>query len=228
MQDSNSIQSLLGHDLSAVNPWEHDDPLVTSLRNCLIQAQQMGHNTLEEDNQCGQELSTLPSMRLIQLQKDRSSRNRALQKVERRIANSKLEKEQAAFTHLQVIESQINTVKELCTDFDSIIKKSNILRNRLQKPFVGQHIKMDAVYHSFAKEVFSSLVPSLNDVSIHLDNIIWISHTDLSASQLDDLLKDMESLIASVSTSLFSISQYRNIVDKLCMARIQDKSPGRS
>ncbi|XP_035825133.1 uncharacterized protein LOC101857714 [Aplysia californica] len=204
--------------LHAVNPWEHDNWLMTALRNSLIVAEQMGFETLGNESQCAKALADLPSVRLIGQQKEITSKKKAIHKAKHTIAQHTLEKETASFTHLDVIEKRINLVKELCSDFDSVIKNASVLTHRLQKPFVGDHIKfkMDAAYHKYAKEVFSLLVPTLNDVSSHLDNITWASHSDLSASQLDFLLVEMKSLTASVQTSFITLCQMRSGVESLC------------
>lgn len=218
-----STTSSHNYSLHAVNPWEHDDRLITTLRNSLISAEQMGINTSDE-SRCAKALAQLPSIRLINLQKEISTKNKAIQKVKLSIVQHTVEKETAAFTHLNIIEQQINLVKELCSDFDAIIKNSDFLTHRLQKPFVGNHLKMDAAFHRYAKEVFSLLVPSLNEVSSHLDNIIWATHSDLSAAKLDALITEVQSVTATVATSFSTLCQMRQGVGRLC--EVEDVSGG--
>ncbi|GFO31348.1 hypothetical protein PoB_005785300 [Plakobranchus ocellatus] len=66
-----------------------------------------------------------------------------------------------------------------------------------------------------ACQVLTQLVPTLNDLALHIDNIIWASHHDFSAESLEALMVQIQSLIASTQTSLHNTSTLRHGISHL-------------
>ncbi|CAL1542243.1 unnamed protein product [Lymnaea stagnalis] len=202
-------------NLDPINPWEEECKSVTHIRNCLIFAEQMGFKTLKDQSKCVQALAESHSSKIIALQKAITVTNKALIKANEAVSKLTKEKEMVDILHLEIIERRINMVKEICSELDSILQNTHFLINRLQKPFVGNHIKMNAAHHRYANEVFMQLVPTLNDVSLHLDNITWAANNDFSAAQLDCLLVKVQSCKASVQTSYHTLSQMNHGIQSL-------------
>ncbi|GFS09233.1 AUGMIN subunit 2-like [Elysia marginata] len=131
------------------NPWESDSRAVTAIRNCLILAEQMGLRTMPKENEqsCAEHLANLPSTKLIEVQKEVSSKTETLYQLQRNIAAHVHDKEAGDFLQVKNIEYRINMITELCSDLDKVMQNTEALVHRLRKPFVGSFIKIDARYH---------------------------------------------------------------------------------
>ena len=69
----------------------------------------------EDSSQCAQALARLPSIQMINLQKEISTKNKALHKVKLDINQHTLEKETSTFTHLGVIGEYFFFCKGTCS-----------------------------------------------------------------------------------------------------------------
>ncbi|KAK3690912.1 hypothetical protein RRG08_021610 [Elysia crispata] len=194
------------------NPWENDSRAVTAIRNCLILAEQMGLSTMPQENEqrCAEQLATLPSTKIIEIQKEVSSKTETLYQLQRNIAVHVHSKEAGDFLQIKNIEQRINMVTQLCSDLDRVMQNTEALIHRLRKPFVGNFIKMDARYHSEACQVLKQLVPTLNNLASHIDNITWAANHDFSAASLEALMVQIQSQIASTQTSLHNVNTLRH------------------
>ncbi|KAI8742004.1 HAUS augmin-like complex subunit 2 isoform X1 [Biomphalaria glabrata] len=215
-QDNDSIdQASFNIDLHESNPWDHDDDNINNLRNFLIKANQLGFDTMRNQTKISKALKELSSSQIIAQQKEITQKNKTLLKAKYSIRKHIEEKETSDVLHLNLIEERINTVKQLCTDLDTVLQNTELLVNRLQKPFVGSYLKIDAAYHRHASELFMQLVPTLNDLNFHLENLTWMANNDFSAAQLEPLLKEIQSRAASLQTTYHTLSQIRKGIQKL-------------
>lgn len=199
------------------NPWENDSRAVTAIRNCLILAEQMGLRTKPKENEqkCAEQLASLPSTKLIEVQREVSSKTETLYQLQKNIAAHVHDKEAGDFLQIKNIEQRINMITQLCTDLDNVMQNTESLVHRLRKPFVGNFIKMDACYHNEAYQVLKNLVPTLNDLAMHIDNISWAARHNSSVASLDTLMMQIQSLIASTQTSLHNVNSLRRGISDL-------------
>ncbi|RUS72707.1 hypothetical protein EGW08_019528 [Elysia chlorotica] len=194
------------------NPWENDSRAVTAIRNCLILAEQMGLRTMPKENEqrCAEQLASLPSTKIIEVQKELSSKTESLFQLQKNIAAHVHDKEAGDFLQIKNIEQRINMITQLCTDLDKVLQNTEALIHRLRKPFVGNFIKMDARYHSEACQVLKQLVPTLNDLASNINNITWAANHDFSAATLEALMVQIQSQIASTQTSLHNVNTLKH------------------
>ncbi|BFZ17574.1 hypothetical protein BsWGS_20613 [Bradybaena similaris] len=203
--------------LQAGNPWEQDSRSVAGVRNCLVLADKLAVTGRAPESSClvGDRLSQLPSMKLMAVQREITKRNNALHQVKQTLSAVSLEAEISEFLHCHVIEKRMNMVNRLCSDLDLVLKNMDVLLHRFLKPFVGDHIRLDAAYHKCAQDVFRQLIPTLNDLVVHMNNITWAANSDFSLSQLDPLLVEIQSLTASVQMSCHVLAQMNKGIQQL-------------
>ena len=87
-----------------------------------------------------------------------------------------------------IVEKRINIVRSLVEHLQSVADNKDMLTTRLQKPFVGDTLKVDAAFHQHTSEVFSMLAPILSDLTSHIDDIKWASANTFHQAQLASCL----------------------------------------
>ncbi|GFO31343.1 Augmin subunit 2-like [Plakobranchus ocellatus] len=134
---------------TVTNPWESDSRAITAIRNCLILAEQMGLRTMPKENEqrCAEQLANLPSTKIIEIQREISSKTKTLYQLQKNVAAHIQEKEAGDFLQITNIEKRINMITQLCTDLDKVMQNTEALIHRLRKPFVGEYIKIHVRYH---------------------------------------------------------------------------------
>ncbi|XP_076460193.1 uncharacterized protein LOC143293158 [Babylonia areolata] len=200
----------------AYNPWTSDDSAV-ALRNAIKLAEKTGHIFKKEEvEECTKtRLEEMPSMKMIQLQKSISLHNEQMNKVNFDIQRRMLYHETKDITDMGIIEKRTKEMKKLADNLQLVISNKEALITRLQQPHVGAYIKLEAAFHRHASEFFCQLAPLLSDLTSHLDDLSWVNTNAFSASQLDNLVTELSSTLASLQTRFQSISQMSQCIHSL-------------
>ncbi|KAH9494848.1 hypothetical protein Btru_015812 [Bulinus truncatus] len=200
ISESNDID----FNINATNPWDDDNTNI--IRNFLIKANQLGFDTARNQKTAAEAIQELNSSKIIAKQKEITLKIKSLLKIKESLRRHSEEKETAEILHVNLIEDRINIVKQICTDLDTVLQNTELIINRLQKPYVGSYIKLDAAYHRHASELFMQLVPTLNDLNVHLENITWMANNDFSPTQLEPLLMEIQSRAASLQNHILHLN----------------------
>ncbi|XP_059145027.1 uncharacterized protein LOC131932181 [Physella acuta] len=198
-------------NISARNPWVIVECSTTSsIRNCLGRLLSISEqHPASLSSVVDHAVEDSSTSKFVKLQKEISLKNKRLVKTRGTIEDYNQELQLFDIVHLNQTEKHFIVVKQLCSDLDTVLKNIETLINCLQKPFINNFIKMNASYHRFANEVFIQLVLSLNELSLHTDNITWISNNNFVMSELEPLLAEIQSTTATIQTSFHTVSQMR-------------------
>ncbi|XP_021344606.1 AUGMIN subunit 2-like, partial [Mizuhopecten yessoensis] len=110
---------------------------------------------------------------------------------------------------------KIKVIKGLNSHIESIIECKSQLLVRLQQPFVGDFIKLEAQYHKFAGALFPQIAPLLADLNTHLENISWTKNLTFSDGKLEIMLSELNSILATLQTNFQSLCQMRGSMGSL-------------
>ncbi|XP_041363414.1 AUGMIN subunit 2-like [Gigantopelta aegis] len=226
--DSQSMRSV-HYDTSMVsNPWAKDSDTVIAWKNCLVLAEKTGFrpsssscpntSTNHEDlftPVSDWENQDLPSLRLIALQRKITDLRKENHRIQLEIQRRMQDREIRDITHLDVLENKIQMINTLSVHIELIIQNKDRLIRRLQEPFVGEFIKLDAEYHKYASMLFSQITPVLSDLNQHLDNIRWASTIKLDDGKLDNTLSQISSLFAMLQTHCHSLLEMRDRIGQI-------------
>ncbi|XP_071129227.1 HAUS augmin-like complex subunit 2 [Mytilus edulis] len=209
MDTSSSFRSF-----SSENPWSATGSTLAPLTNALKIAENTGHirkrigfdvHQLQDDYH-----HKLPSLKLISQLKSLSKMRKEHYKINLEVQARMQDKETSDLTHLKVLGEKIDKVQSLNSHMQSIIDSKAQLLTRLQQPYVGEFIKLEAQYHRYASEFLPEIAPLLADLSTHLDNISWMKFLNLPDSKMDNMLTELGSTLASLQTTFQSLCQMRN------------------
>ncbi|XP_046372594.2 HAUS augmin-like complex subunit 2 isoform X2 [Haliotis rufescens] len=168
----------------------------------------------EEDQQ------ELPSLKLIALQREITKKKRELQKVNLELQCRVQDKETADITHIDILKNKVEKIQKLNAHIESIMEKKDQLTGRLQQPFVGDYIKMDAAFHKYASELFPQIAPILGDLNYNLDNINWTKRTNFSEGKMDTLIAQMSNALADMRLQYNALVQMRGSINDIRRHRI--------
>lgn len=200
-----------------INPWTADKVAV-ALNNALLLAEKTGHicrrgDSLNETVQI--KVQQMPSLRMINLQKELSQHNIAMNKVNFEIQKRMLYHETKDLVDISVIEQRTNNVKRLVDHLQLVISNKDYLLTRLQQPFAGEYLKIGAQFHRYACELFTQIAPALSDLTSHIDDLAWVNTNSLLQNQLDQVLTDISSALAIIQTGFQTISHMSNCISSL-------------
>lgn len=186
------------------NPWT-TDACTANLRNAVLLAQRTGHFIGHAGKQGEQLLAEMASMKQINLQREISRVRKELNKVNLEIQKKMQHHETRDITEVKIVEERTDQMKSLSDHVQSLTTHKDALISRLQQPFVGDYFKLEASYHKEACEVFNKLAPVLSHLTLYLDDLRWINKQDFSGRELDDLLTELSSTLASLQTSFQTV-----------------------
>lgn len=205
--------------LNNSNPWSTVDSSLVPLRNALMLGERTGHiskrsdynvEKLQDDTQ-----EKMPSCRLIKLLRETTKTRRELNKVHLEIHQRMQDKETQDITHFNSLENKIKMIQGLNSHMESIIECKSQLLVRLQQPFIGDFIKLEAQYHRFAALLFPQIAPLLADLNTHLENISWTKTLTFSDEKLTTMLSELNSVLATLQTNFQSLCQMRSTMGSL-------------
>ncbi|KAL4240647.1 hypothetical protein ACF0H5_001438 [Mactra antiquata] len=213
------MESSYGQISDTRNPWSSQDKSLTGLKRALLLGVQTGHIASRqefEDNGIDTETqSLLPSMKLIQVLKKMARARAELNKINLEIQCRMQDKETRDVTHLDILEKRIEKIKQLNSHIESVIDDKDQLIQRLQQPFQGEYLKLEAQYHRFACEVFQKITPLLGELSTNLENITWAKSLSFNDGRLDALISELYSTLNAMQTSFQSLCQIQQSVGQL-------------
>ncbi|XP_046372593.2 HAUS augmin-like complex subunit 2 isoform X1 [Haliotis rufescens] len=205
------------------NPWSSSDKTTLALRNVLFLAEKTGHTRKRRGYEKGpseEDQQELPSLKLIALQREITKKKRELQKVNLELQCRVQDKETADITHIDILKNKVEKIQKLNAHIESIMEKKDQLTGRLQQPFVGDYIKMDAAFHKYASELFPQIAPILGDLNYNLDNINWTKRTNFSEGKMDTLIAQMSNALADMRLQYNALVQMRGSINDIRRHRI--------
>ncbi|KAH3871040.1 hypothetical protein DPMN_034234 [Dreissena polymorpha] len=122
------------------NPWSTQDKSLTGLKKALMLGERTGHVANKSKKS-----THLPSVKLIQLNKT-SRGSCPIGKLRMQ------DKETRDITHLDVLGMYecIDRIKSLNSHIECVIESKELLNRRLQQPFQGEYLKLEAQHHKLA------------------------------------------------------------------------------
>ncbi|KAK3582010.1 hypothetical protein CHS0354_039676 [Potamilus streckersoni] len=208
------------------NPWDRSDRSLAPLRRALILAERTGHIRKRSDYEAQKIEKEMedkyPSLKLINVLREATKLRGELNKVNLEIQCRMQDKETSDITHLNVLESKIAKIKSLNSHLEAVTESKDRLISRLQQPFVGEYLKLEARYHKFASELFPMIAPLLSDLTTHLENIVWVESFKVADGKLESLLTDLNSILASLQSKFQALTQVRQSVDHLYQYEVSD------
>jgi len=135
-----------------------------------------------------------------------------------------LDRETKDITHMDIVERRVALLQDLNVHLQEIIAKKEILKSRLQRPYVGEFLQVDALVKSKLVEMFRQIAPQLSELARNLEDISWAGKMPIGDGQLSRILDDMSAIVATLQTGQRSLAKMRNVVDELHQLRTPDVS----
>lgn len=203
-----------------VNPWSPSSAYINvgSLQNILTFAEKSGHIDRRDVNmeEIRSKVNTSsPSVALIRLLREITSLGKALDKVNLEIQCHLKEAETRDVTHVDILGSRCHHLEQISGQLSTIIEKKDELVSRLQQPFVGEYLEIDAAHHKNAAEVLPMISSDLASFPTVLENIAWIRNFSLADGQLLSVLSSIESSFAEIQSCYQALCQSRNLMSRL-------------
>ncbi|XP_062575823.1 HAUS augmin-like complex subunit 2 [Saccostrea cucullata] len=189
------------------NPWSDADSALSPLLNVLKLAEKLGYVQKNKEEKLK---SSTASLAVIALLKEITKIQKELHQVDLEIQKRMQDRETSDITHLDTREKRIKNIQSLNGHMQSIIDSKSQLKTRLQQPFVGDFVKIEAQYHRYAAELFPQVAPVLADLNTHLENITWVKSLSFSDGQMESLLSEINNTLAGLQTSFQLLCQMRN------------------
>ncbi|WAQ96567.1 AUG2-like protein [Mya arenaria] len=203
----------------ASNPWNNQERSLTGLRKALVLGERTGHiaNRADYDSGCLDPDSdtNLSSMKLIQVLKKMSKARTDLNKVNLEIQCRMQDKETRDITHLDILEGRINKIKALNSHLESVIESKEQLIRRLQQPFQGDYLRLEAQHHKFACELFPQMTPLLGELTTNMENLVWTKSLTWSDGKLEKMISELTSVLGAMQTSFQSYCQIQQSMKQL-------------
>jgi len=207
------------------NPWLDDDRSLGSLRNALLLAERHGY--LKQDNQpyylnedeVLRVARKTPSLQMIETLKDIQEKRSQIHETSLSIQHHQQERETRDITQSSILEKHVAELGDMNNHLQKVTQNKDNLITRLQQPFVGDFIKLDAHYHTYAAETIPTLVPILADLTKQLDNIDWTSKNLWNDGSLENLLSELATNLAGLQSSFLSMLRLRSSIQQLHIYR---------
>lgn len=158
---------------------------------------------------------TSPSVSLIRLLREISRLGKALDKVNLEIQCHLKEAETRDVTHVDILGSKCQQLEQLSNQLSVIIGTKDELISRLQQPFVGEYLEIDAAHHKSTAEVLPMIASNLANFPTLLENMTWIKNFSLADGQLLTVLTHIESSFAEIQSFYQALCQGRNLMSQL-------------
>ncbi|KAJ7325667.1 hypothetical protein OS493_029091 [Desmophyllum pertusum] len=202
------------------NPWSPSSTYIQvgSLQNILTFAEKSGH--IDRRNVNIEEIrrkvdTNSPSVALIRLLREITRLGKALDKVNLEIQCHLKEAETKDVTHVDILGRRCHHLEQISGQLSAIIEKKDELISRLQQPFVGEFLEIDAAHHKNTAEVLPMISSDLASFPTLLENIAWIRNFSLADGQLMSVLSSIESSFAEIQSFYQALCQSRNLMSRL-------------
>ncbi|CAH3143610.1 unnamed protein product [Porites lobata] len=202
------------------NPWSSSSTYihVGSLQNILKFAEKSGH--IDRKNSNFEEIkrkveTTSPSVILITLLREITRLGKALDKVNLEIQCHLKEAETKDITHVDILGQRCHHLEQISGQLSAIIEKKDELISRLQQPFVGEFLEIDAAHHKNTAEILPMISSNLASFPVLLENITWIRNFSLADGQLLGVLSSIESSFAEIQSFYQALCQSRKLMAQL-------------
>jgi len=156
-----------------------------------------------------------PSVALIRLLREITRLGKALDKVNLEIQCHLKEAETKDITHVDILGSRCHQLEQISGQLSTIIEKKDELISRLQQPFVGEFLEIDAAHHKNTAEILPMISSDLASFPTVLENIAWIRNFSLADGQLLSVLSSIESSFAEIQSFYQALCQSRNLMSRL-------------
>ncbi|XP_033630797.1 AUGMIN subunit 2-like [Asterias rubens] len=200
------------------NPWISEERTTAAVCNAIRLAERSGHLKSRRDETLGEMAQSLqdnsPSLHLIKQLREMSERGQQLDETNNEIQCRLMDKETRDITHLDVIESKVSQLDTMTAHLQAIVESKDHLINRLQQPFVGDSLKVEATYHRHVKELFPLAATSLAELNGNLETVQWASDFNMKDGRMDETLMAISTSLAQLQTSFQTICQLRNTLEK--------------
>ncbi|EDO44844.1 predicted protein [Nematostella vectensis] len=200
---------------ATVNPWSPSSTFVNlgSLHRFLSLAEQTGHFTKDLDShdevvKLAQEKSR--SVIMIQILKGQS-----LDKINLEIQRHVRDLETIDITDVDKIGKRTFQMQQVSTHLSAISTHKDDLITRLQEPFVGNYLVIDAAYHKEASMTLPELASCLAAFPKHLENIDWSNSTNIMDGRLDNVLSAIESSFADLESHFRAAQKSRKAMKQM-------------
>ncbi|XP_022319271.1 HAUS augmin-like complex subunit 2 [Crassostrea virginica] len=190
-----------------LNPWSDADSALSPLLNVLSLVEKLGYIDKSKHEKVK---SSAPSLALITMLKETTRIQKELHQVDLDIQRRMQDKETKDITHIAVREKRVKDIQSLNGHMQSIIDSKSQLKTRLQQPFVGDFVKIEAQYHRYAADLFPQISPILADLNTHLENITWVKSLSFKDGKMDGLLSELNNTLAGLQTTFQLLCQMRN------------------
>ncbi|XP_038069098.1 AUGMIN subunit 2-like [Patiria miniata] len=199
------------------NPWISEDRTTAAVCSAIRLAERSGHLKTRRDEALAEMVQSLqatsPSLHLMKQLKEMTAKGQQLDKTTTEIQCRLMDKETRDITHLGILESKISQLDLLSSHLQAVVQSKDHLINRLQQPFVGDYLKIEATYHRHVKELFPLVASCLAELSSNLETIQWTSGFDMKDGKMDGALTAISTSLAHLQTSFQTICQLRNTLD---------------
>lgn len=202
------------------NPWSPSSTYIDvgSLQNIVNFAEKTGHidrKNVDIEGIRRRVEMTSPSVTLIRLLREITRLGKALDKVNLEIQCHLKDAETRDITHVDLLGSKCQQLEQLSNQLSAIIEKKDELISRLQQPFVGEFLEIDAAHHKNTAEVLPMIASNLANFPTLLENMMWIKNFSLADGQLLTVLSHIESSFAEIQSFYQALCQGRNLMSHL-------------
>ncbi|KAK2190150.1 hypothetical protein NP493_86g04003 [Ridgeia piscesae] len=212
------------------NPWVDED--TRAIENVLLVCQKTGHvthtlaNLPDREEQLSEAQEKIPSLRLIVGLSEVNAMKKKIYEAELEIQRHRQDKETQDVTNLVLLEQRVSQLDELNSHFQAIEEHKEKLAARLQQPYVGEFLRIDAAYKKYASDVIPRLVPILSDLSKQLGDFDSLSKekNDFTDGQLvglslqENLLGEVTQCLSSLQATLRGLVTRRDKLAAFCRA----------
>jgi HAUS augmin-like complex subunit 2 len=201
------------------NPWISDRSL-GSVRTLLQLAESIGITCKDDDylnDRSDKAYDCAPSLRMVALLRETRDCRCQLDKVSLEIQQHLQDRETQDITHVDVLEQRIAKINELNSHLEELIKNKQALISRLQQPFVTGYVPIELQYQRYAGDFLPRLIPTLSELSTHLENLEWLVRLGSTAGDLGGLLADVTATLATHQAVCDGVNRVRG-----AMKQIQD------
>ncbi|KAK7489116.1 hypothetical protein BaRGS_00019630, partial [Batillaria attramentaria] len=169
-------------DGGSYNPWS-TDRCTANLRNAVLLAQRTGH-FVRVVGDTDEHIPEMPSMKQIHMQREISRLRKELNKVNLELQKKMQHHDTKDIIQVDIVEKKTEKLKDLSDHIQTVNLKKESLISRLQRPFVGEYLRLEAGYQKEACEVFHKIAPVLSGLASHIEDLIWMNHQDFANSQM--------------------------------------------
>jgi len=193
--------------MAGINPWSAPPPPTQTLLT-ILHAQGCKSHITKED------ISSDPSLTLLQSLHDISSLSEQLQKSEAELLSRSLYRDNAELLSVSNIEKLQKTADDLTCHLSRIAEHDEMLLSRLKTPHGPNQLVIEARYQKYAATTFRNLGSILTSLPVHLRNVEQFrgnrfdgGEVERSVAQIDNFSRNLNTLYLSLHSMLQTLEQ---------------------